>query len=169
MPSPKEKVPPIQLRAHFYPRIHVVAAENPPKKKPSARNDCPVDVDVSLARHEEKPEMFQVSLSITTPEKRAAECGYSLDIKAVGYVEVDKNHQKEAPRLAGTLGASVLYSAAREFIFSLTLRSGPWGGVYLPTWSFLAPTGEMPPDEDAPKQMKPERQSKKDREKASAQ
>ena len=60
---------------------------------------------------------------------------YAIHLVVVGLFTIDKkfpDHEK----LLRVTGASMLYSAAREFIITVTSR-GPWSEVIIPTVSFL--------------------------------
>lgn len=59
-----------------------------------------------------------------------------IELVAVGFFEVNSDWP-DPLKLLKINGATILYSAAREFLITITSR-GPWGAIPLPATSFLA-------------------------------
>jgi preprotein translocase subunit SecB len=72
------------------------------------------------------------SLPAPEPKKNP----YLIELIAVGFFEVNSDWP-DPIKLLEINGATILYSAAREFLITITSR-GPWGAIPLPATSFLA-------------------------------
>ena len=120
---------PIKLDEYFFPVVQVVA--NPSAEENEQELDYTVEVSLS---HDKEKKFYQVSVEISTiPEDESQQ--YVINIVAIGIFRIDKRF-KDINKLLYINGSSMLYSAAREFIITITSR-GPWGAVTLPTHSFL--------------------------------
>lgn len=133
------RVPPIEMTEHFFTKVNISAAkidiESLDSGKPFGQN---IKRSYKIGRIPESTHCYQVLLNIKSEEKENYILGYDLDVDIVGLFEVDNSIDDSSRRdsIAGVLGSTLLYSAARDFIYSLTLR-GPWEAVYLPTVSFI--------------------------------
>jgi preprotein translocase subunit SecB len=134
--------PPLELRQYFFPYVEVGAdAEYEPTEDTSEPN---VEIKTSVAR-DEKNHAFQVVVEILIePENEKSRVPYSIHLVTVGLFTL-KEDFPEKEKLLRITGASMLYSAAREFIITITSR-GPWPPVIVPTVSFL-PKEEKEPAE----------------------
>lgn len=120
---------PIKLDESFFPVVQVVA-------DPSAEdNEHELDykIEVSLS-HDKEKKLYQVAIEITSNQDDKSQ-QYVINVVAIGIFRVDKRF-KDINKMLYINGASMLYSAAREFLITITSR-GPWGAVTLPTHSFL--------------------------------
>jgi len=128
---------PLELKKYFFPLVHVAAD---PEYEPEKGNDkVHFDVNTSITR-DEKNDLFQITLEILAePENEDCRIPYSIQLTGVGLFTVSKKW-KEPERLLRINGASIIYSAAREFLITVTSR-GPWPPVILPTISFRDPEG----------------------------
>jgi preprotein translocase subunit SecB len=144
--------PPLIVREYFFPFIQVAAdAEfDPSKGIPKINFETKVKV-------EKKPQngIYQVALEIIImPENETEKIPYSIDLVTVGLFSVSEAI-KDPEKLLRITGASILYSAAREFLITLTAR-GPWQPpVFLPTVSFIPPEEPKPETINKPKKKKP--------------
>lgn len=155
--------PPIEMRHHFFPSVHIEADANVVEKK-HKNSDFGYDFKVDLQVGELLPEgLYPIVLVLESCAMEGKLQGYSLKIMAVGYIALDPSVPEERKRnLVAVNGGSLLYSATREFIYSVTLR-GPFPAIYLPTVSFV-PKDEAaqvpPPPASKPKKARKTKQLK---------
>ncbi len=133
------RTPPIQLKHHFFSIINVVARQDIQSENQSIETGDAFRFDVGVGeipQHEEDP-TYQVSLRIRSQENSEQPLPYEIDLETIGFVTVSQDcPQEKAFGYVQVLGPTLLFGAAREFLYSLTLR-GPWPPIYLPTISFL--------------------------------
>lgn len=154
---------PLQLKEYFFPIVNVTA-------DPHYDSENPVWPDVSLnvqLNKDEKTDLYQVAVEInaaSTDEEKIAP--YAIELLAVGAFTVHPEWDN-IEKLLKVTGASILYSAAREFIITITSR-GPWPAYHLPTASFLnmyeealEQTEESHIDEEVKKEEKKKKPPKK--------
>jgi len=125
--------PPLELKKYFFPYVQIAAdAEYEPSEKEITPN---FEVKTSL-EHDEANHVYQVVIEIVAePEDEESRIPYSIHLIAVGLFTVNSEFP-EPEKLLRITGASMLYSAAREFVITVTSR-GPWPHVIIPTISFL--------------------------------
>jgi preprotein translocase subunit SecB len=100
---------------------------------------------VRSTRNESDPRAWRFELTVESEDARSKEFPYSLRIVLVGEFAVAESYPAErADLLANVNGPSLLYSAAREALVTVTGRSG-FPAIVLPSVLFL------PPDEGASK------------------
>ena len=106
--------------------------------------DC-LDVTAVAAHKKDDNTQWKCKLKVATKPLKEITCVFSVEID--GYFTVKKEFVEkslfEAHRLINVTGASMLYSAAREHVLTLTSR-GTTHGVLLPTVAF-APKIDAPP------------------------
>ncbi len=97
---------------------------------------------------EDDPTTFQIQLSIETIDDLGPDLPYEIRLHVIGYFQLDPEFEhKDLEHLVQVNGASVLYSAARDFVLTLTSR-GPWGPLMLPTINFrIGPRPKAEPDD----------------------
>lgn len=124
--------PPLQLKRSFYERIDVEANL---RHKPGAGSST-VDAEINLQADEDGRTWF-VALTIRTPAPGSEPLPpYRIHLRCVGVFEVaEPGATRKVAKLAGVTGASILYSAAREYLELVTSRSA-WGAFRLPTRTF---------------------------------
>ncbi len=124
--------PPLELKKYFFPFVQVAAdAEFQPGEDEIVPH---FDVRTSVARND-SDSLFQVSVEIVTePVNEKMHIPYSIHLIGVGLFAVDDTWP-DPEKLLKITGASIIYSASREFIITVTSR-GPWPPVILPTISF---------------------------------
>jgi preprotein translocase subunit SecB len=147
---------PLQLKQYFFPHVEVTAdAQFKSTKKPiKPFFDVKTYVD-----NDENNGLYQVMLEITVePENDKSRVPYSIHLVAVGLFEVRPDFP-DPEKLLGITGASMIYSAAREYIITITAR-GPWPKFILPTISF-APRQVTSGKDTKTKRMKKKVVSKK--------
>ena len=126
------KKAPIELKRYFFPLVHVAA--DPQYEPGKGQDKVNFDVRTAIARDEQN-DLFQVTVEIVAePENEESLIPYSIQLIGVGLFTVNKDW-KEPEKLLRINGASMIYSAAREFLITITSR-GPWPPVILPTISF---------------------------------
>ncbi|BFR49464.1 protein-export chaperone SecB [Nitratidesulfovibrio sp. HK-II] len=145
--------PPVEISAHFFTEVEVIADASAISDI-NARKPIGYEFkrDVELAPPIQGSEDFLVTLTVWTEEAEDMIKAYNVRVKVVGFIKVG-NEVPEAERqgIAACIGASLLYSAAREYIYTLTQR-GPYPPIYLPTVSFL-PNGDAPSDQQEAPQL----------------
>ncbi len=132
---------PIELKKYFFPFVHVAAD---PQYEPGKEADkAHFDVRTSITK-DEGNNLYQVTVEIVAqPEDEDSRIPYSIHLIGVGLFGVDDKWE-EHEKLLRINGASIIYSAAREFLITVTSR-GPWPPVILPTISFA---NLLPSEED---------------------
>ncbi len=132
----------LQLNHYFYPNISIKAH---PKNKPSGDEKTQIDVKREFRCIDKEERDWSVHLTLKTV-KQGALAPYRIEIDVVGFFKVNKEYPTdEVEKLVQIGGASILYSATREFILMLTSR-GPWGPVFLPSITFKPEETEKPPE-----------------------
>lgn len=125
--------PPLELKSYFFPYVQVAAdAEYEPSENEVETN---FEVKTSIEQ-DETGNIYQVVLEIVAePENEESRIPYTINLITIGLFTVAEDFPDKEKLLTIT-GASMLYSAAREFIITITSR-GPWAPVFIPTFSFL--------------------------------
>lgn len=122
---------PILLEEYFFPIVQVGANPDGPEEAP----DPQFNIKVTIGKAEEE-NLYQVTVAINTPDdEEETKQNYYVHLVAVGIFSVNPEFDN-IPKLLHVTGSSMLYSAAREFLITITSR-GPWDAVSLPTFSFL--------------------------------
>jgi len=125
-------MPPLQLRRSFYEKIEVEADLG---HKPGEGSSS-VETEISLQSDKSGRKWFVVLTIRALPSADGSRPPYRIHLRCVGIFEMtEPKKTPEAARLAGVTGASILYSAAREYLELVTSRSA-WGAFRLPTRSF---------------------------------
>jgi preprotein translocase subunit SecB len=130
--------PTLQLESYFFPKIHIgtdpeyeASQESPIRIQ---RQHIDIKTSFSLLSQEERE--WGVNLEIKTVKKERP-IPYIIHIEAVGFFKVAKGYpSEEIEKLVQIGGSTLLYSAIREFILTISSR-GPWGSVFIPSVSFL--------------------------------
>ena len=127
---------PLQLKNYFLTNISIkVNPEfNPNIDDPDLEE---LAINVSVTPSEQQENLFQVDLEIKLEPKEDKDIfPYQIQLVTVGIFEISPEWPKEKVMdLLKITGASILYSAAREFLLITTSRL-PWKPVMLPTISF---------------------------------
>jgi preprotein translocase subunit SecB len=147
------KAAPIQLLQVMFTKVHVEldkrhAPEDPPNPFTAIFTFDGVTISTAFGIAEIDPDhergsMFLVTLRVVVANAQAgnsserAFCPYLIDVEARGVVVVLKGAERFAPPadLAAVNGASLLWSAVREQVLSITSRMAA-GPVTLPTMNF---------------------------------
>lgn len=129
---------PLQLNNYFFPHVEVVA--NPEWVQDSTKGLPLVNCSVNMTRPESN-ETYLVQLDISinsTPENPSQ---YLIKLIAIGFfsVPIDIPNKDQFVEVSG---ASILYSAAREYLLQLMSR-GPWIPLILNPMSFAPAPVEM--------------------------
>jgi len=94
------------------------------------------ETTVEMYQGESEPDVYQIQLLIQSNDDADSEPLYKLKLHIVGFFRVSQDFEHDhLEHLVQVNGASVLYSAARDFALTLTSR-GPWGPLMLPTINF---------------------------------
>ena len=128
---------PLRLEKYFWTEVTLKAN---PNFKPEDFKDSDIDFtsksNVKVGTSKNNPHEFQVMLNIKIEPLDERPLPYDATLELVGFFNVDTAIAADAAtNLARVTGASILYSAAREFFLTLMSR-GPWEPLMLPTISF---------------------------------
>ncbi len=128
------KTGPLRLRQLYVDRLLIEATD----KDLSSESEPEVQIDPGfLKRSQEEPSYWKVGLSLKLGPELDPPAAYLVEMSLSGTFELDQLDLEDdlAARLVAVNGLSILYTAAREHIWSETSR-GRWGAVSLPTVSF---------------------------------
>lgn len=121
----------MHLKNYFFTKVSFAANPNF-KAKGKATGDAKVNVTSRRLVSKTDPLDFQVMLKICSEEGGP----YDFELSVVGLFRADEMiPEKKRSLVIGVNSSSILYSAAREYLATLTGR-GPWGPVLLPVTSF---------------------------------
>jgi preprotein translocase subunit SecB len=101
-------------------------------------NDMPFtfETQVGFDRRRDDPFRFKIKLTLESDNEKTPNFPYSFRIVLIGFFNVAKTYPAErVDLLVSVNGPSVLYSAAREILATVTGRS-PLPAIALPTVSF---------------------------------
>lgn len=137
MSTVETRKPPIEMRHHFFPSIHLEADHKVADLvKDGSEVGYEYKIDLKVGDYMEEPGIYPLQLTVETCEMQGKIKGYDAKITAVGYVAIAPNTPEDKKmNLVTVNGGSLLYSATREYLYSLSLR-GPFPPLYLPTISF---------------------------------
>lgn len=144
--------PPLIVKEYFFPFVQVSADPDI-----TGEESAVMDFETKVAVDKDPDnDTYQVTLEITAmPEDETKRIPYAIHLIVVGMFSVDEKWP-DPEKLLKVNGASILYSAAREFIITVTSR-GPWPPTTLPTISFLPisdPKNNLPEKDETPEQAK---------------
>jgi len=109
---------------------------------------------VRSTRNEMDGRAWSFELTVESDDSRSEEFPYSLRIVLVGEFSVAENYPPErSDMLARVNGPSLLYSAAREALVTITSRSG-FPAIVLPSVLFVPPEDGTPKAEGEPQVVK---------------
>jgi len=129
--------PMLQLEKYFFPKIFLEA--NPKFKASGKGPKAELDVKNGVTLLSKEERIWRVTLGLKALSKEEF-APYKMDISVVGFFRVDKKFpESEMEELVTVGGSSILYSATRDFVLTITAR-GPWPAVFLPTTSFMKPS-----------------------------
>lgn len=128
---------PLQLERSFFTKLHIdVNPEYRSDQNKTGNAEIEIAVGLNVAQHNEDPNRYQIRLIIDGVEGKEAPTPYNISLQIVGYFIVDNEFEHDnIGRIVEINGASILYSAAREQVLTVTGR-GPWGSFHLPTVNF---------------------------------
>ena len=126
---------PFQLKEYFFPVVQVVAGPPVEEKVVESAESTKFNIGVHINKHIEEKTLFQLSVDIKSINHEEKWYPYKIHMTVIGIFQVDIN-KDDYEKLLYINGSSILYSAAREFLITITCR-GPWAPVNLPTYSFL--------------------------------
>lgn len=137
---------PLEIVDYFFPHIQVTADPLFDAKSSSA-----LQYEVkSTVDKEDQNGLYQVVVEISSfPENDEIHQAYTVQLVVVGIFRIADQDHPDPEKLLKITGASILYSAAREFLITITSR-GPWLKTVLPTVSFL----KTHDDEEPPRPAK---------------
>lgn len=130
--------PPLTLNYHFFPRIQVVADSSISRTvKKASEFGYKFSTVTELRQSQDNPLEYQLQLTIHSDSAEGKIKGYDITLDVVGFIEADRDYPEEQrDGMISVVGASLLYGAARDFLYTITSR-GPFPAVYLPTISFM--------------------------------
>lgn len=115
-----------------------------------------LNIFVESGKHTEQPNQWKFELRVESEDKTSSnDFPYTFGVTLVGYFRVHEDFPPESADLLAQVNApSVLYSAAREFLASVTGRS-PYKAILLPSVSFApVPNKENEKKETSKKKKK---------------
>ncbi len=125
---------PLALDTYFFPVVSVAADHQYRQETDQGQPEYVTKVGIE---HDADNNRYQVVLEIISePESEEKRQPYSIQLVAIGLFRVDPSWPDDPIKLLHINGASILYSAAREFLITITAR-GPWGQIILPSISFM--------------------------------
>lgn len=130
---------PLQLEHYFYERMQCAAEPSITIEEIEAWQAANLerfDLRVEAGNNPESDRQWQVRVDLSSNPDFPDTAPYDLHFTAIGIFHVDEDFKHDnLERLIRVNGASVLYSAMREFVALFTSRA-PWGAVKLPTVNF---------------------------------
>lgn len=125
---------PLHLDKYFFPVAQSLAD---PQFKANGGTISEFHPEIKLNyKAPEKGNLHQVALEISVmPEDEESLLPYTVSIVVVGMFRVAEDWD-DPVKMILVNGASILYSAAREFIITITSR-GPWSPLIIPAYNFL--------------------------------
>lgn len=130
---------PLQLNKYFIKELHyAVKDEFDDKYDQATAFPYPqLTARVEHTQEEEKDRDWRFELTLESEDSQSIEFPYSLKIVLVGYFTIAEDYPSErVEMLAHVNGPSLLYSAAREALVTITGRSG-YPAIVLPSVMFL--------------------------------
>lgn len=123
----------VRLKHYFFPNIKVDAN---PSFVPSSDKEVGIDIkkEISVSVNEDDDTLYQVQLDIKIVPQDGKLIPYNVELKAIGFLEVEGD-SPDKDGIVRAHGASILYSAAREFLLGIMSR-GPWAPIMLPLTIF---------------------------------
>lgn len=134
---------PLQLERYFFTKVQVEAnsayvqtlAGEAGTEGGEDQQHIKLRFDLGLGENKNDPTKYQVIIGIDELQSEKAELPYKIALEVVGQFSIDKNFKHDNIRkIVQVNGGSMLYSAAREFILTITGR-GPWPAYQLPAIS----------------------------------
>lgn len=118
----------VELEHYFFPEVSVVAnPEWSPEKSKKARPHLEVKSECSEIEGQENTYAVELKISIQDTEEHPSQ--YNVKILAYGILKAHEELHDKKNNMAVT-GASILYSASREFLLGIMSR-GPWSPIML--------------------------------------
>jgi len=118
-----------KFEKYFFPVVNIQANQ---KHKPKEPKDVLFDVSSNLMTPKEAQKLYQLNINIQVVEEESTNSPYTGGLQVVGlFSTIDGVDKDETEALISNKGAGILYSAAREFLLTITGR-GPWAPLSLP-------------------------------------
>jgi preprotein translocase subunit SecB len=165
-------ISPLQLEGYYVQELHVAVRQDPESPRPLFfqlglhpqleglynPDDLTINTQIQGAANKEDPNRLVSIVQIETRTEDGAKFPYDFRVVLAGYfrltAEVPAEDRANAIHALRTTAASVLYSAARELIASVTGR-GPYPAAILPTIVIqLDPATEPEQPQEQPKAAK---------------
>ena len=128
--------PPLQLETYYFTKV-AVSADPCYEPKDGSSPAITIDTKVGIGQHNDDPSRWMVTLGVHAKSPDEKPIPYNVDLEVVGFFRVVPEVERgKVPLLVQANGAAILYSAAREFLLTITGR-GPWPPIALPTTNFL--------------------------------
>jgi preprotein translocase subunit SecB len=123
----------VRLKQYFFSNIKVDANPSfiPPEEREVGIN---INKEIRVSVNEENDSLYQVQLDIKIAPQEGKTIPYNVELKAIGFLEVEGD-SPDKEGIVRAHGASVLYSATREFLLGIMCR-GPWPPIMLPLTIF---------------------------------
>jgi preprotein translocase subunit SecB len=134
--------PPLQLNNYFFPVVSVVANPNWTPDAAAGKGAPLSNCAIKSNKIENSENLYEITISIEiidTPENPSQ---YNVSLVAVGILTADNDLPNKDQNMAIT-GASILYSASREFLLQLLSR-GPFPPIMLSPMVFNTTPPQTP-------------------------
>lgn len=129
---------PLKLTSYYFPTVSIIADKEFTVENYALPHSLERFNLISSVNTSEKTDKISVSLKFDVKNEDHT-FPYDIALEIVGYLDVDESVPEEHRFAVGVdNGLSLMYSAAREYLLSLTSRA-PFGPVMLPVVTF---TGE---------------------------
>ena len=131
------KTSPLQLNYHFFPDIKVTANNDISLHELENEDiDFDLNYEANIFEHKNNPLEFRIELQIDVTPVENKVCTYEVSLRCIGFFDISEDISEEKRKsIVYINGASMLYSASREYILFVTSR-GPYPPIYLPSVSF---------------------------------
>lgn len=146
MGQPPFQLSPLQLESYYIKECSFAIKDNFVDRQ---QDFTPVDMprliaNVTQTPADQDPRHWRIELFVQSHDDASTEFPYSVEIVLVGFFKVHESYPDERVKaLARINGPSLLYSAARETLLTVTSRTG-YPALILPTLVFIPPTSKVP-------------------------
>ncbi len=126
-----------QLERYFLTKLSVEANDKFVLQEMPETQEVELRFNLGLGENKDDPTKFQIVVGIDDLKAKKGELPYRIALEVVGQFLVDKDYKPEYKpadirKIVQINGGSMLYSAARELVLTITGR-GPWPALQLPT------------------------------------
>ncbi len=126
----------LQLKEYAFLNTQIVINHDYEVNLPYTIDAKDINSNVSSLIHDNNDfYVIKLELEITSENAENANLPYIISLTSVGEFAVSEKYEKDKEQFAVVNGASLLYSAMREYLMFITSRY-PYGSIMLPTVHF---------------------------------